>query len=118
MIVGIIGTRKATNYDEFKKLVSPYRESITGIVSGGAKGIDTLAKRLAQEWDVTFEEFLPDYAFYGRRAPLIRNSEIVNASDKILAFPASDSRGTFDTISKARNEGKMLCVINADSLCG
>ncbi|MCD8296694.1 MAG: DNA-processing protein DprA [Prevotella sp.] len=117
MIVGIVGTRKATDYDGFKKLVSPYRKFITGIVSGGAKGIDTLAKRLAQEWDIPFEEFLPDYTFYGRQATLIRNSQIVDASDRILAFPASDSRGTLDTISKARGEGKMLRVINADSLC-
>ncbi len=117
MIVGIVGSRKATNYEEFKKLVSPYRKFITGIVSGGAKGIDTLARQLAEEWDLPFEEFLPEYEFYGRRATLMRNTQIVKASDRVLAFPTTDSRGTFDTIKKARAEGKMLRVINADNLC-
>ncbi len=117
MILAIVGTRKATNYEEFKKRLVPYRSLLTGIVSGGAKGIDRFASQLAQEWDIPLSEFLPDYKTYGRNATLVRNTQIVDAADRVLAFPASNSKGTNDTIKKAKKQNKLMRIINADYLC-
>ena len=65
---------------------------------------------LAEEMGLPLLEFKPDYGKYGRGAPLVRNTEIVNAADYVLAFPSGDSKGTYDAIRKARQTRKMLRV--------
>ena len=111
MKVAIVGTRSAFDYEAWKKMtleVLPKNTSM--IVSGGAKGVDAFAARLAEEMELPLLEFKPDYGKYGRSAPLVRNTEIVNAADYVLAFPSGDSRGTLDTIAKARKASKVLRV--------
>ena len=111
MKVAIVGTRSASNYEAWKKValeVLPKNTSM--IVSGGAKGVDAFAARLAEEMGLPLLEFKPNYEKYGRGAPLVRNTEIVNAAACVLAFPSGDSRGTFDAIAKARKARKMLRV--------
>jgi hypothetical protein len=60
--------------------------------------------------------FLPDWGKYGKRAGLLRNSDIVAASEVILAFWDGSSTGTLDTITKARGYGKKLLVIGPDGV--
>ena len=86
-------------------------KQIVAIVSGGAKGVDFLAKRFAEDKKINFVEFLPDYKNYGKAAPVIRNSLVVECSDKVIAFPSGKSRGTLDAIRKAKKAGKLLKVI-------
>lgn len=66
----------------------------TEIVSGGAIGIDTSAQKYAFENNIKLTEFLPDYDKYGRTAPLMRNIQIIEYSDLVLAFWDGKSRGT------------------------
>ena len=54
------------------------------IISGGAKGIDTCAAEYAKSHNLRLIEFLPDYKKYGRRAPIIRNADIVNECDYLF----------------------------------
>jgi hypothetical protein len=71
----------------------------TAIISGGAQGIDSYAEKLAAQLNIAFEKYEPDYGAYGKKAPLIRNVEIVNRADKVLAFWDFHSRGTAHTIA-------------------
>lgn len=66
----------------------------TEIVSGGAKGVDTSAKKYALSHNMKLTEFLPEYNQYGRDAPLKRNITIIEYSDVVLAFWDGKSRGT------------------------
>ena len=60
MKLAIIGSRGIDNVD-----LSVYvNESVTEIVSGGAKGIDTTAKEYAIANNIKLTEFLPDYQHY------------------------------------------------------
>jgi predicted RecB family endonuclease len=54
---------------------------VTEIVSGGARGVDSAAAAFAREHGLKLTEFLPDYASFGRRAPLVRNITIIDYSD-------------------------------------
>jgi len=79
-------------------------------VSGGARGVDTLAEKYADKNDIPKLIFLPDYAKYGKIAPLIRNKKIVDNSDIIIAFWDGVSRGTKFTIDYAKAQGKKVIV--------
>ena len=66
MIVAVVGSRtlKVENLKDYLP------KNTAEIVSGGAKGIDTCAKKYALENNIKYTEFLPEYEKYGRSAPL------------------------------------------------
>ena len=110
MKLAIVGTRNPSiSYEQFKeKLGQVIFYKIDAVVSGGAVGIDTYAKRYAEENDLPLIEHLPDY---GRRAPLMRNTLIVDDADRMVAFPSGESKGTFDSIRKMEKTGKRVNII-------
>lgn len=101
MRVAIIGSRSATNSD-YNILKKHIPSNTSEIVSGGAKGIDSLAKKYALENTLMYKEFLPNYEDESlndkKIAPLIRNKQIVDYADFVLAFWDGVSRGTAYTI--------------------
>jgi hypothetical protein len=81
------------------------------IVSGGARGVDTLAEGYARQHGLGTIIHYPDYKRYGRRAPVVRNTLIVNEADMLIAFWDGRSRGTNDTITKARRKGLPVAIV-------
>lgn len=81
------------------------------VVSGGATGVDTYAKEYALENDIPIMEFLPEYKKYGRKAPILRNIQIVDNCDFLIAFWNGTSRGTKFTIDYAKKRGVPVKVI-------
>ena len=82
MKIAVIGSR-GLKVDNLEKYLP---EETTEIVSGGAKGIDTCAREYALAKGLKLTEFLPEYAKYGRIAPLKRNLQIIDYADCVLAF--------------------------------
>ena len=110
MKLAIVGTRNpCISYELFCDYLQSY--PISEVISGGAKGIDSFAARFAHERNLPLTEFRPDYSSYGKAAPIVRNSLIVAAADRVIAFPNSASHGTLDTIKKSRMAGKLLKII-------
>lgn len=108
MNLAIVGSRGITDIN-----LSQYiTEQPEMIISGGAKGIDTLAAEYAHAHNIPLKEFLPEYDKYGRGAPIIRNRLIVEAADKVIAFWDGKSKGTLSSINLAKKLGKSLLVIN------
>lgn len=101
MKLAIVGSRDCKSIDISSNL--PFVP--TAIVSGGARGADSLAKDFAYKNGLPLLEFLPDYKEYGRKAPIMRNIQIVENSDFVLAFWDGKSRGTKFTIDYARKKG-------------
>ena len=85
-------------------------KDITEIISGGARGIDRAAEAYADAHGLAKRIFLPDYQKFGRRAPLLRNEQIVQAADLIIAIWDGASRGTKYTIDYAKKAGKPVRV--------
>ena len=107
MKLAIIGSRSIANI-EIGKFIP---ENVTEIISGGARGIDSIAREFANKNKIKLTEILPDYKHYGRAAPIIRNKEIVKLSDKVLAFWNGVSKGTFSVIKYAEEIGVECEVI-------
>jgi hypothetical protein len=104
MFIAVVGTRDIPVGKEsyVLEVIKHYLSSSDVVVSGGAKGIDSLARQYCAQNNIQIIEYLPDYGKYGKVAPLIRNTDIVNKADLIIAFPVKESRGTYDTIEKAK----------------
>jgi ABC-type sugar transport system substrate-binding protein len=54
-----------------------------------------------------------DWNKHGKAAGFIRNQDIVNACDRLIAFSHQDSRGTAHSIRLAREAGKPVIVIDS-----
>ena len=109
MKLAIIGSRNITEIDIAKYIPS----GVTEIVSGGAKGVDTLAKEYALKNGIKLTEFLPEYKLYGRAAPIKRNELIAEYADGALAFWDGSSKGTKHTVEMFRKKQKDVTVITA-----
>lgn len=108
MRVAVIGSRTFGNYDFLEKVVNSHKPSI--IVSGGARGADTLAERYAHEKGLGFKVFYPLWDTLGKAAGLIRNKEIVDNSDIVIAFWDGQSRGTKHAIDYATQQQKPVYI--------
>jgi len=113
MILGIIGSRTFNNYDlltdEINKLKSIY--DIKAIVSGGAKGADLLGKKYAIENNLEYIEYLPDWKRFGKSAGVIRNKDIINTANIVIAFWDGVSKGTKNSIDIANKQNKKILVV-------
>lgn len=117
--LGIVGSRNpGMSYEEWETLITSIikLDEISEIISGGAKGIDSYGKMLAIKNQIAFKEYNPEYSKYGRNATLIRNRLIVENSDKIIAFPTQGSKGTYHSVSIAKELNKPVIIKNIDSL--
>ena len=75
----VAGSRNFDNYDLLEETIDyslRYRTEPICIVSGGARGADTLAKQYAINRGFSYMEFPADWNKYGKSAGYIRNEEM------------------------------------------
>ena len=107
MKVLIVGSRSIRDFD-----LSPHvPEGVEVVISGGATGVDTLAEEYADRNRISKMILRPDYARYGRGAPLKRNEEMVDLADAVLVVWDGVSRGTKYTIDYAEKQGKKVVLV-------
>lgn len=113
--LAIVGGRDYDDYAKFCQIVDDHIKDIgqpNHIVSGGAKGIDTFAETYAKEHNIPIIIFKPDWNLHGKAAGIIRNTDIISESTHVLALPTKSSKGTYDSIKKAKNMNKILKVVD------
>jgi len=82
------------------------------VISGGCpKGADAMAKKAALIGEFKYTEFPADWDKYGKSAGFRRNQQIVDACDVVLVFWDGKSRGTQDTINKAKIAKKPTFIV-------
>ena len=111
MILGVSGSRKFNNYGALKTVADqlPAHE----IVSGGADGADALAEKYAQEKGLPFKAFLPKFKTdpatpYHVKWFHVRNRELIEYADAVLACWNGISPGTKSAIRHAQKIGKQI----------
>jgi hypothetical protein len=112
MKLAVIGSRKFDNYDLVCEILSKY--NITQIISGGAKGADSLAARYAKEHNIFLVEHIPNWEALGKKAGHIRNQYIIDECDRVVAFWDMKSTGTRDSINKAKRQDKPIEIVNVN----
>jgi len=86
---------------------------ITEVVCGEAKGVDLLGKILAAKANIPIKSFPADWEKYGKRAGYIRNEEMANYAEALIAVWDGKSSGTKMMIDIARKKGLKVFVFNA-----
>jgi hypothetical protein len=83
----------------------------TVIVSGTAKGADTLAEHWAWQHRFDVLRFPAQWDVHGKRAGYVRNEEMLKVATHLVAFWDGQSRGTADMIGRMRRLGKPVKIV-------
>lgn len=105
----IAGSRGFNDYQLLKNTIKP--ENIECIISGCARGADTLAIKYAKEFNIPVEEYPAEWDKYGRSAGYIRNKIMVDKATAVICFWDGQSRGTMHTINLTKAAKKPLKVV-------
>lgn len=83
---------------------------MTEIVSGGARGVDSLAITYAKEHYIPCTIMRADWDKYGKSAGFRRNGDMANYADALIAIWDRESRGTLHMINIAKERGLKVFV--------
>ena len=120
----IAGSRDFNDYELLKKSAieiitkKTMLPDLTRIVSGGARGADTLGERFANEMGLEISRFIPDWDGLGKRAGYVRNAEMAKFAVEddndgmLIAFWDGKSKGTKHMIDLAKRYGLEVHVVN------
>ena len=106
----IAGGRDFNDYYKLEKYLTEHLDAYVNtdieIVSGGARGADSLGELFARNHSgMTLTVFPADWNTYGKRAGYIRNVEMAEYADSLVACWNLSSRGTKHMIDTARTHG-------------
>lgn len=120
----IAGSRDFNDYKLLKKSAieiitkKTMLPDLTRIISGGARGADTLGERFANEMGLEISRFISDWDGFGKRAGYVRNAEMAKFAVEddndgmLIAFWDGKSRGTKHMIDLAKRYGLEVHVVN------
>mgnify|MGYP000958348730 CR=1 FL=1 len=83
---------------------------ITTIISGGAKGVDSLAIDIANEFGIPLEVYHARWDLYGRNAGIKRNAVMAAKAEALIAVWDGISRGTSHMIQIAKAMGLKVYI--------
>lgn len=115
----IAGSREFDNYDMLKekcdkilsRKVNEGEEIV--IVSGTARGADTLGEKYAEERGYKIERYPANWDKYGKKAGYLRNKKMAEVSNACIVFLSSkaENKGSKMMISIATEEKLLIRVI-------
>lgn len=104
----IAGGRDVTTYTYVEEAIIQSGFNITEVVSGCARGADTLGEQWATRNNVAVKKFPADWDNLGKKAGYVRNYQMGDYADALIALWDGESRGTKHMIDYATK--KMLKV--------
>jgi len=107
MKIIIAGGRDFEDYNQLAEYCDYILSNISPveIVSGHAKGADLLGERYAERKGYNMTWFPADWNLHGKKAGILRNIEMADYADALIAFWDGKSKGTRHMIDTAREKG-------------
>ncbi len=118
MKVIVAGSRSINDQELLYDCLNSFHKEtpITHIVCGGARGADTLGKQWAEDNQIPVIMLEAQWDRYGKPAGMIRNREMGDLADYLIAFWDRKSPGTKHMIEYMRSINKHGTVIYTDTL--
>lgn len=112
----IAGSRDFTDYDLLKQKCDKILSHVAisrrlTIVSGTARGADQLGERYARERGYAIRQFPADWNAHGKLAGYLRNRQMAENANALIAFWDGQSRGTKMMIDLAKEKGLSVRVV-------
>lgn len=116
MKIAIIGSRNFIHFQKITERIYDFTRteySDITIISGGARGVDQEAIRVAKVLGLQTndKDYKPDFKLGIPRCYFARNDKLIADADKIIAFWDGSSRGTQYVIEQAQKKRKDLEII-------
>lgn len=112
----IAGSRDITDYDliveKLDVILSAYMPD--EVVSGGARGVDSLGEQWAIAHQIPIKRFPADWRQYGKSAGYKRNVEMAAYATHLVAFWNGQSRGTKHMIDIAHERNLRVRIVRTD----
>lgn len=99
----VAGSRSIKDYNIVKSAIASCNWNITEVVCGTAPGVDKLGEKWAKENNIPIKYFPADWGGpYKLKAGIVRNLEMANYADALIAIWDGESKGTKHMITAAK----------------
>lgn len=106
----IAGSRTCSDYSVVACAIAESKFEITSVLSGGAKGVDTLAVRYAKRNNKPYRIVNAKWEHEGKAAGYLRNARMAAVADALIAVWDGKSKGTKNMIDIARRKGLQVFI--------
>lgn len=110
----IAGSRTITDFETVAEAIKASAFPIVEVVSGAARGVDTLGEEWAEVHKIPIKRFPANWNTHGKKAGPLRNIEMAEYADALIAIWDGESRGTKHMIDEATKHGLQVFVYTAD----
>jgi len=97
----IAGARDIDIFNIVEDAIKKAGFDITEVVSGVCEGVDLLGEEWAKKNNIPVKRFPADWDKHGKAAGPIRNQQMAEYADAIIAIVTPESKGTKDMLRKA-----------------
>lgn len=116
----IAGSRGFSNYKLLRKQCNKFlrekrKTSNIIVVSGHARGADTLGEKYAQDEGFTLEIYPAQWKKFGKRAGYRRNEQMAEVADALIAFWDGSSKGTKHMIDIMNEKNLLVRVVEYET---
>jgi hypothetical protein len=110
MRVIIAGSRWIEDRGVFEAAIRESGFAITEVVTSNSRGVDKLAESWARERDLPLKVFPVEWSRFGGRAGIVRDQQMADHAEGLIAIWDGFSQGTQHMIELARNRGLRVHV--------
>jgi hypothetical protein len=116
----IAGTRDFSDYPLLKDKLDRLKAHLGTfeVVSGTARGADSLGERYAEDNGLPIKRFIPDWDKLGKAAGYRRNEDMAKYADGCIVFWDGKSKGTEHMINLAKKYEIDLSVVKYENRAG
>ena len=116
----IAGSRGFSNYKLLREQCNKFlrekrKTSNIIVVSGHARGADTLGEKYAQDEGFTLEIYPAQWKKFGKRAGYRRNEQMAEVADSLIAFWDGSSKGTKHMIDIMNEKNLLVRVVEYEA---
>jgi hypothetical protein len=110
----VCGSRDFVDGPLIFKTLDVMKPTITCVIAGGARGPDTIAVEWAKLRGVAYEIYPAQWGRNGKAAGFIRNREMIEVCEQVVAFWDGRSHGTKNTIQRAQSHNLPLFIMTGN----